>query len=528
VWWESFYQESNSGILSNEMTLPFNEVYKDVHNRKGLCWSVAGTSRPIGRDFEPPRTVKKVEGFAYMTGIYPDLAQMEMPPRGGAAEYNSLVAHIAKLDKKRGDVLITGEYDPNLIMARTARTIKKMATWKIFDDDWSYKATLQRFKEVISGEESLIPKDSCPGFPWACDPSNRKNSDFSHVNYQRLWEIVWARICAILASVGEEKYEMRPLDFVRANLTDPTRMMIKNEPHDLQKVLDRVFRLIWNLSVVDQIVDKMLYKPLDNLMIENWEICTSKSGMPATQAGWFSLAKGVKSVSDMARDSDNSMWDWGVTKDLMYTDVYKRSIMMGMAPEASKNMEEIKQRMRKSEFLTVRMMCLNVEMRARPAIVLSNGIIFEAEQDIGVQSGKSNTSSSNGNMREILEDQVVTNCGYQLADCMGTMGDDFFCSQKGPFNVETYKFEMLRYGSVIKQVNIGKEFFEFCSHRISLKDGSAVYINKEKAIMQFCVTSLVDAHRLEAMLQYVGEDVLEMEEVKRHPEFAEWCILLGL
>lgn len=67
---------------------------------------------------------------------------------------------------------------------------------------------------------------------------------------------------------------------------DPIRLFVKREPHKKSKVLEKRWRLIWGISLIDQIVDRLLYAPVVNRALENAADIPSKPGYSFKYGGY--------------------------------------------------------------------------------------------------------------------------------------------------------------------------------------------------------------------------------------------------
>lgn len=140
-------------------------------------------------------------------------------------------------------------------------------------------------------------------------------------NYGLLREIVWQRLRSLH---GYETQEEAPPTYTKVEAKyawaeertragygrpDPMKIFQKGEPHDLAKVADGRWRLIWCPSVEDQMVDRLLFGPWVDAEIDNVDRATSKSG-------WTPIPEGYRMLhAQMPREDqclavDKSSWDW--------------------------------------------------------------------------------------------------------------------------------------------------------------------------------------------------------------------------
>lgn len=118
--------------------------------------------------------------------------------------------------------------------------------------------------------------------------------------------MVTTRISDLLDWDGSFK---TPQELVERNLCDPVRVFIKNEPHKIKKVSEGRLRLISNVSIVDEIIDRLVSQPQIEAEIANYDSIPAKAGLG------FTDGMSVEFYSSLPRDlelasSDVSAWDW--------------------------------------------------------------------------------------------------------------------------------------------------------------------------------------------------------------------------
>jgi len=73
--------------------------------------------------------------------------------------------------------------------------------------------------------------------------------------------------------------------------SDPARLFIKREAHSVSKIADRRWRLIWGVSLIDRIIDMMLYLGVIDATIENCDASPIKVGMNFKKGGVDKLVR---------------------------------------------------------------------------------------------------------------------------------------------------------------------------------------------------------------------------------------------
>nr|UHS71546.1 MAG: putative RNA-dependent RNA polymerase [Barnaviridae sp.] len=233
---------------------------------------------------------------------------------------------------------------------------------------------------------------------------------------------------------------MTPRELVQCGLVDPIKVFIKSEPHKVAKIEAGKLRIISNVSIVDQLVERVLCSRQNKLEISRWKTCPSKPGMGLHDEGLQELYDEVTAVQKSGMnlaETDISGWDWNVKDWLLALDAELRADLYH-APEGSAL----------RHLLWFRGFAV-----ARKVFCLSDGTLYE-QQVPGIQaSGSYNTSSSNSRMRIILA--YIVGCAWAIA-----MGDDDV-EEAVPNASEAY----VRLGFSVKDYKILDKvgWFDFCS-----------------------------------------------------------------
>lgn len=249
----------------------------------------------------------------------------------------------------------------------------------------------------------------------------------------------------IALSEADLEADPSPRDLIRLGLCDPIRLFVKNEPHPIKKIEEGRFRLISSVSLVDQLVERLLFGPQNEAEIAQWQSVPSKPGMGLSQkwqqsALWNDLAN--KHRVAPAAEADISGFDWSVQKWELEADVCIR-IERGKFPE----------RMRKAALN--RFKCFS-----NAVFQLSNGELIEQGLPGLMKSGSYCTSSTNSRIRCLMAELI------EAPWCIA-MGDD---SVEGFVENAREKYDLLGHtckdyvpcatsGNELKEIN-------FCSHSI--------------------------------------------------------------
>jgi len=229
-------------------------------------------------------------------------------------------------------------------------------------------------------------------------------------------------------------------------LCDPVRLFVKQEPHTSRKVKEGRFRLISSVSLVDQLVERMLFGAQNQLEIAEWEQIPSKPGMGLSlmsQARSLFDDLRVKHSRCPAAEADISGFDWSVQDWELWADVEMRIVLGGFGAKLAQAA-----RNRFSCFMN-------------SVFQLSDGTLIEQMQPGIMKSGSYCTSSTNSRIRCLMAELIGSPW------CIA-MGDD---SVEGW--VDGAKDKYMSLGHVCKDykpcaTTISGRLYEveFCSHVI--------------------------------------------------------------
>lgn len=114
---------------------------------------------------------------------------------------------------------------------------------------------------------ATVRLDRSPGYPFKLHYKTNEEV-LDEIGYVRVAEIATARLIIWLL-VGSGKLTvsgMEPFDFVRFGLKDPSSVFIKDEPHPRRKVIDKRYRCITPVSLIDQLVESVLFTEMSTVM----------------------------------------------------------------------------------------------------------------------------------------------------------------------------------------------------------------------------------------------------------------------
>ncbi|AYI50293.1 RNA-dependent RNA polymerase, partial [Plantago enamovirus] len=251
-------------------------------------------------------------------------------------------------------------------------------------------------RKFFLGCVSSLQMDSGPGVPYSSFMNWRSNLEWldSSDKVDAMWELVLSRLRRML------NYEFStPESAVLDGVTDPVRVFVKGEPHKLSKLAEGRYRLIASVSLVDQLVARMLFQSQNKTELSMYQTIPSQPGLGLSQdyqiAEFTSrLAKisGAPDAGALIRDwkefcvpTDCSGFDWSVPLWLLEDDMEVRNLLTkALHPEL---------RALRDMWLK----CLTNSL-----FCLSDGTLL-AQTTPGIQkSGSYNTSSSNSRMRVLM------------------------------------------------------------------------------------------------------------------------------
>lgn len=254
--------------------------------------------------------------------------------------------------------------------------------WRVPDDFM----TRDHFERVV---RELVEVNSSPGYPHCLQHTSNKTFfgfDETGEPSEARMDYVWILVC----------------EHVSKRYADPIRLFIKPEPHTLKKIYERRFRLISSVSVVDAIIDHMLFGEMNKKMVENYYKISAKVGWSQYNMGWTRIPLSGQS-------SDKSGWDWTV-KSWLIAFMFQLRLALCENPTADwYSLAEFRYYM----------------LFGSPLFVTSGGFIFKQTQPGVMKSGCVNTIADNSLMQEVLDLRVCFEVEEQPGWLM-SMGDDVY------------------------------------------------------------------------------------------------------
>jgi hypothetical protein len=280
-----------------------------------------------------------------------------------------------------------------------------------------------------------------PGFPWNTLANDNKKLLDKHRDV--VVDAVIKRVRLLAGTPSLDDFDA--VQLVAEGYTDPVRMFVKNEPHTTVKASTGRWRLIASVSIVDQLIERLLCGLQNEKEIRNYLSCPSAPGMglgtdeQLADLGNHLLSLGpIHTLSSM----DFSGFDMSVKYWNLVDDAKVRVCLNRTAGTVYERL------------LLNRVRCLGLSL-----YVLPDGRAI-AQLSPGVQlSGSYNTSSTNSRMRVMM----ALHAGVPAAIAMG---DD--CIERTTQGAQAW-YEA--HGYKVKFNHVFHDTLEFCSHEFHYKEG---------------------------------------------------------
>lgn len=334
------------------------------------------------------------------------------PKQGAEAELESLCWHAQQREGLRTDAPTESVSSRMIEEASQWLGVK----WKVPNDFDEKEAFLRAVKK--------LDWTSSPGVPYCY--SNPTNGDMFGVvegepNMMKVEE-VWQMV------------RQRMFD----GTCDPIRLFVKPEPHKQKKIDRKQWRLISSVSVVDQLIDHMLFGEINDQLVKNWFETPMKIGWTPFKGGYKLVPKGkVLAV-------DKSSWDWTVQAWLVEQVMRLRKALADASSPRYKDWVKL---------VEWRYSCLF----DRPILQLSNGVQIRQEWVGCMKSGCVNTITDNSMDQLLLHLRICIELDIPIG-WFWALGDDTL--QGIPQKVVEY-MRSLRQFCIVKQAIAKAEFAGF-------------------------------------------------------------------
>ncbi|WCJ13279.1 putative RdRp [Poaceae Liege sobemovirus] len=272
---------------------------------RSSCWFRETSRKAISPDIQAA------------VATFPELATLGWPDRGSAAERRSLLFQAGRF---RSTEAPRGLQEACHRLAARYPHTKPRACFR--EEPWRYEDVRDQVSKIACSQE--INRKASPGVPLSViAQSNGQVLDWAS---DLVVQAVVERL-HVLAAVDPRQHGWGPQELVMRGLCDPVRLFVKQEPHTQQKIDQGRFRLISSVSLIDQLVERMLFGPQNTMEIATWFKNPSKPGMGlATEAQvsllWADLK--TKHAAHPAAEADISGFDWSVQDWELWADLSMR------------------------------------------------------------------------------------------------------------------------------------------------------------------------------------------------------------
>jgi len=358
-----------------------------------------------------------------------------------------------------------------------------------FHKELSWENFKQDFEEAISS----LQLDAGVGVPLiAFGPTTHRQ----WVEDPKLLPVLARLVFARLQKLADPNLESLDAEgLVKCGACDPIRLFVKGEPHKQAKLAEGRYRLIMSVSLVDQLVARVLFQEQNKQEIALWRAVPSKPGFGLStdmQVHDFmeNLSRRVGvSAEEICRNhrqyvipTDCSGFDWSVSHWMLQDDMEVRN-------QLTHNLSELTRRLRANWLHCI----------SNSVLCLSDGTLL-AQRVPGVQkSGSYNTSSSNSRIRVM----AAFHCGASWAMAMG---DDA---------LESPDSNLLEYKNLGFKVE-ESEKLEFCSHIFESPD-LAIPVNVGKMLYKLIYGYNPECGNLEVLSNYLAAVWSVLQELRSDP-----------
>lgn len=299
---------------------------------------------------------------------------------------------------------------------------------------------------------SFLNPDANAGYPYCTEGLMKQ--DYAIQNFAFVYALVCSRLFKLGNLTLEQIKTLEPMEAIELGLCDPWRVIVKNEPHTLEKLEQHRERLICCASVVDEIIDRIISTRPNKALIAQFAKTFSALGIGFDDAKVAMVTKAVMSHPGRKVDSDMSSWEWTVQG-------WDYDIDAQVELRTCDGIDDV-----------FRRLILNRnELCKRGIYVLSDGSMYE-QLHAGVnKSGSYKTATRNTRVR--AANSFLIGSMWQLC-----AGDDCV-EEEVPDMVARYE----ELGKVLKDCTPVNDGFNFCSH--SFCEGKAIPQRLAKAAFKY-------------------------------------------
>lgn len=326
--------------------------------------------------------------------------------------------------------------------------------------EWFQRFRIPKYYDVACAIFQLN-EDANAGYPYCLD--GMKKQPFARMNKDDVVAHVQLRIAALMLTPLSEIEAMTAVQLVQAGLVDPTAVIEKNEPTKVEKLREGRARNVICGSVIDELIDRLVFGDLNKAQIRHWGDVPSCIGLGFTEEKIAEIHLAMvylflEGSAQPLRSSDVKGFEFSIQRWGFRGDWIRRCRALGV-PEDHPF----------AQLMWKRMICI-----MRSVYVFTDGTMYAQIVDGWQKSGEINTSSTNTAVREI--DAYLVG-----AEAARAAGDDCIETE-----VENAVEKYAAIGVTIKTYDLASpDRFEFCSH-LFRRDGPPIPLNAPKSFFKLC------------------------------------------
>jgi len=310
------------------------------------------------------------------------------------------------------------------------------------DENWDFMLFSQKVVALQwTALLANVNKSASPGVPYVM--LGQTNGELFRRHELFIQQLVVERLDR-LYKMSDTIHSYNSHELIVLGLADPVRVFVKNEVHTEKKIQSGKVRLICSVSIVDQLVERVLFAAQNRAEIQECDYIPSKPGFGMLEP---SAVNQMRAYVRMLRHigpcvcTDMSTWDFTMQEWEYAAEFRMRAILCCATPaDAWYHMAQS------------RIVCLS-----NSVYVLSDGRLFMQAGKGIMKSGSYLTSSTNSRVRAL--------CAFlnDFSPSM-TMGDD--CVEVCD-DISMLVAHYAKLGHIVKDLSpVPEDVFEFCSHSI--------------------------------------------------------------
>lgn len=283
---------------------------------------------------------------------------------------------------------------------------------------------------------------------------------------------------------------------------DPCKVFIKNDPHPASKIASGRCRLIFSVSLLDNLICKILCSDQNNAEISRWKEIWVKPGLGLNDDGLQAIFSDVSVAASLSelQSVDFSGWDWTMQPWEFEGDLRRR-----IACNSSQG--TLYERLLRNHYFCIQ----------RKVFLLSDGTMYQQLKPGVMPSGWGNTASTNSSVNSLdyLISCELSSYELDLYRWCQSMGDDLNRTYQ-PDAAEVYE-------SMGKSIKFCRKStlndFEFCSTHFS-GDWKGRPVNAAKMLYNLLTYQPADAFDAITRVDAFRRDM------RHHPQCEEYVDLL--